>query len=600
MYFDPDFQKPKTSKFTKKAMAFREDLFMGVSMVEKIMRRTNLLAYSREMDQFIDPYGIELFLYHLKEQITVTYTPYNLNIDYNPDRQQVFSSQMCASGIARKIQISSEGHHLHPLLTEESDEEPKPALIDRQAGFNLPHKDPSCILISEPAQAEIFPENDQKKMSLHKRATHLKQGKKKPTAVGIAIEETLNLNEHTMAMKARLLEEKKRIHEENERKEREKRLKKLLRRQMIERNKELAKKKYTYDYDGNLLFVKKLNGDKLPKNTINLPYKWHLTDQEMIEIEKKEKKNKEAARRMFAKDNAKTKPKAEKLYKLPPSFAATQIPPKFEYERNGNYDLMKPQMGVTMAQNGKRRKSQPFRGSIKSSSNDGRSSVPKDVSIDDLEELTGAQKMPDFDEIDPIFHTQPDRLLTKISSDNHVRVVDRKAVKWMITTQDKNTKFLGSSKTVNKCKSKKPKINTANLKVNPRVNTASRGSVRRKLSKNYSQKQLTKRSSRKSLTERIGDTDLFTKITNPHLRMDYQAAFGAAWGQEKGVGAGIFEKELAKRPKSRQIGQTVSARNLLHTQRISLKTQSSKKRGILPQPPFGQTLGHGIITKTEL
>ena len=62
-----------------------------------------------------------------------------------------------------------------------------------------------------------------------------------------------------------------------------------MRRAMIEKAKELSKKKYTYDFEGNLMFMRKLNGDKLPKNTINLPYEWHLSEQEAKAIQDKEK-----------------------------------------------------------------------------------------------------------------------------------------------------------------------------------------------------------------------------------------------------------------------------------------------------------------------
>ncbi|CAI2363137.1 unnamed protein product [Moneuplotes crassus] len=597
MFFDPDHQKPKISKFTKNAMKFREDLYIGVSIVEKILRRTHLLAYSRDMDQYVQPYATELFLYHLRDQICVMYTPYNINIDYPPNHEQIFSSQMCASGIINKIMNSPEGKRMNYLLHDEEDEEPQPALIDRQAGFNLPRKDHSCILEIESSEEEIVVENDKKKISVNKRAAHLKQPKKRPLAVELPSEEGLQLNDNAIAMKDRILEEKRKIQEERDRRDHQKKIDRLMRRQIIERNKELAKKKYTYDFNGNFLFIKKLNGDKLPKKTINLPYKWHLTNQELLELEQNEKKKKAASRTLYVKD--KPKPKPQKLYKLPQSFSSTIIPSKFEYLKNGNYDVMKPQVGVTLVQNGKRKKSQPIRTSPKSSLKDDRSSIQKDISIDDLDEYTATLKMPDFEEIDPIFHTQPDKILTKISSDHHVRVVDRKAVKWMITTPDKNTPLNRTSKNSG-CKSKNPKINIANLQVNPRVNTANKSGFRHNLRTNKSHKHLSRRSSRKSFTERFEEADILSKIKNPHTKVVYQAAFGLNWGQERGAGPGLSEKELAKRPKSRQIGTSVSARNLLHSQRINLKTQNNKKRVALPQPPIGQTIGHGLITKYDL
>ena len=120
--------------------------------------------------------------------------------------------------------------------------------------------------------------------------------------------------------------------------------------------KHFLRNKYTYDFKGNLLFMHRLNGDNLPKNSINLPYKCQLSEQELQAIEDREKKRKEAARRrMFMeKQNNKSKPQS---YQLPEKFSKPLIPAKFEYGVNGNYDMINLKSGVSITQNKRMKKS---------------------------------------------------------------------------------------------------------------------------------------------------------------------------------------------------------------------------------------------------
>lgn len=218
--------------------------------------------------------------------------------------------------------------------------------------------------------------------------------------------------------------------------------------------------------------------------------------------------------------------------------------------------------------------------------------APKDISIEDLDEYA-QDKMPDFDQIDPILHTQPEKILTKISSENQIRVVDWKAVRWMVTGPPQRPTTQGGQSV--KSRSKKPKMNRANLKVNPRVNTASRAKLRQKL-----KQKISKVKSKKSFTQRTEEGEIVAKKKNPYDTINQQIAYNPSWTQGKVGGSGFDEKDLAKRPKSRQIGNSVSVKNLMHTQRINLKSQTSKRRIILPQPPLGKTIGHGLISKFDL
>jgi archaellum component FlaD/FlaE len=109
---------------------------------------------------------------------------------------------------------------------------------------------------------------------------------------------------------------------------------------MIEKDKELSKKRYTYDFHGNLLFMKKLNGDKIGKGTLHIPYAWQPSEQELKETNDRETKLKDAARYAFK--NPVNKPKTAKLYNIPKNFSKSMIPSKFNYEENGNFELMKP------------------------------------------------------------------------------------------------------------------------------------------------------------------------------------------------------------------------------------------------------------------
>jgi hypothetical protein len=61
---------------------------------------------------------------------------------------------------------------------------------------------------------------------------------------------------------------------------------------MLEQLKELNKKSYTYDYNGNLLFMKRSNIELLPKTNLCLPYKFPLTEAELEELLAKEKSKK--------------------------------------------------------------------------------------------------------------------------------------------------------------------------------------------------------------------------------------------------------------------------------------------------------------------
>ena len=82
---------------------------------------------------------------------------------------------------------------------------------------------------------------------------------------------------------------------------------------MLEKAKELEKKPYTYDSNGNFLFLDKINNDTLPRNDHLMPYKFLLSEQELKLIELNRKKNKESLTFRLNKNTN----KSEKLYTLP-------------------------------------------------------------------------------------------------------------------------------------------------------------------------------------------------------------------------------------------------------------------------------------------
>lgn len=126
--------------------------------------------------------------------------------------------------------------------------------------------------------------------------------------------------------------EQKRIQDEKERRETETKRQIALRRAQIERAKELKNKKYTFDYNGNLMFVKNVNNDDLPKKQMNLPYEFKLSQQEIDYIEemKRQKKLAKIQARQALRPNFKKK--EEKPTPLPERFAKPIIASKFEYD----------------------------------------------------------------------------------------------------------------------------------------------------------------------------------------------------------------------------------------------------------------------------
>jgi hypothetical protein len=239
---------------------------------------------------------------------------------------------------------------------------------------------------------------------------------------------------------------------------------------MQEKAKELSKKRYTYDFQGNLLFMKKLNGDRLPKNSLNLPYTWHRSEQEVKAIEEKERKRKEAARFI---PRTSEKPKTPRLFNIPQAFSKPTIASKYEYIPNGNFDKMKPKIGVKLVQNRRMKKSSLTIAESEGkftrtdyyerisqmrtintpngiiTSKDGemnffKTTKPQNddfIQVQDLEEYSD-QRFLNIEAIDMKYQIEPDRYLSSIASEGKVRIINSKAIKDMIfNAKDRDIKL---------------------------------------------------------------------------------------------------------------------------------------------------------------
>jgi len=204
-------------------------------------------------------------------------------------------------------------------------------------------------------EAKVKVEESHKRISQSRqKINHLKQGSSKVVQVGIGCEETIQLNDKGVALKNRKIEQQRRIQVEKEHRESEHKKNLAIKRALKEQNKELSKKRYTYDFNGNLLFMKRINNDAIPKSTINLPYTWHKSEQEKKEIEDKNIKKRESlSLRGFRQNN----PKSPKLFKIPDKFSKTIIKSKFEYNEIASFESMKPMCGVTMMQKNQMKRS---------------------------------------------------------------------------------------------------------------------------------------------------------------------------------------------------------------------------------------------------
>jgi len=145
----------------------------------------------------------------LKEQWWWEFLAYNINIENHPDSEQVFSTYKWITGIQDKIR-KSDPDNIDFLLKEDPGDEPAPALIDRQAGYNLPKKQHSHLLnFDKEKKKEIHHEDSMKASLSRQKLTHMKQGKTKFIPIEIAPEETMQLHEIGLAMKQRKIEESK-------------------------------------------------------------------------------------------------------------------------------------------------------------------------------------------------------------------------------------------------------------------------------------------------------------------------------------------------------------------------------------------------------
>lgn len=419
------------------------------------------------------------------------------------------------------------------------------------------------------------------------------------------------------------INEQKRIQDEKDKREADRKRNLAHKLALQEKAKELSKKKYTYDFNGNLLFMKRLNQDALPKNTIHLPYTWHLSDQELKAIADKERRRRESIK---FRARGEEKPKADKGYKLPQKFEKPLIGPKFEYNTAGStFDRLKPKCGVTVMQN-KRMK----RSSITVAESQGKLTrndyydrvanlrtinTPKGIIttggdgmnffqtlVPKREEIINIENLDDYFEevehkIEPIpkhYQTEPKRMSATARDDHHVRISGRNALnEVLIAVPDKQT-------TLSKCQ--KPKINIASKNVECRVNTASGRLFRsKKLDKQLSEKLLNRRNSRKSLGEKLEDVDIMDTLKSVHDKYNYQLTYGFGWN------TGEFSRPVhlqdigaAKKPKSRKLHSSASVRNNLHQQRINMKSQNMKRGVKMAPPPFGKTTGHGLLLKADL
>lgn len=226
------------------------------------------------------------------------------------------------------------------LLCDEESDEPIAPIIDTLAGSSLQQRQYDRLLKIDATEeiVEIETESVPKPSLTKQKLQHMRQGKSKILQVEISPEETMQLHEKGLELKQRKLEQQRKIQEEKDRRESERKKYLAHKRAIQERNKELSKKRYTYDFNGNLLFMKRFNPDAMPKNTINLPYTWHLSQQEVEAIEEKRRKKKEEERYRRLGD----KPKLTKTYSLPDKFSKPMIKPKFDYDRNINFEKLKP------------------------------------------------------------------------------------------------------------------------------------------------------------------------------------------------------------------------------------------------------------------
>lgn len=208
--------------------------------------------------------------------------------------------------------------------------------------------------------------------------------------------------------------------------------------------------------------MKKLNGDRLPKNSLNLPYTWHRSEQEVKAIEEKERKRKEAAR-FIPRNNE--KPKTPKLYNLPQAFSKPIVPSKYEYLPNGNFEKMKPKGGVKLVQNRRMKKSSLTFAETEGkftrtdyyerlsqmrtintpngiiTSKDGEMNFFKTtkplnddfIQVQDLEEYAD-QRFLNIDAIDMKYQTEPDRYLSSVANEGQIKIINSKAIKDMINS----------------------------------------------------------------------------------------------------------------------------------------------------------------------
>ena len=212
--------------------------------------------------------------------------------------------------------------------------------------------------------------------------------------------------------------------------------------------------------------------------------------------------------------------------------------------------------------------------------------------------------------MDTKLQSESERILSKVPTEHQIKIIDKQAVNHLLSEKEDVDRYQGSSYATrdfkllnsNATKWKRPKRNIVNLNINPRVNTASGNfPKRKKLRPHKSEKILSRRSSKKSVTERLDEIDFMKTLKTPYEKLNYQIAYNPTWAKDSEGRPGIMsEFELAKRPKSRQLSSSASVRNLLHQKRLNLKSHNMKRGVNLPQPPFGKTIGHGILPKSEL
>lgn len=191
------------NKYTKIGIDNELSITIAASIVDKVIKRSEYLAYSRQIDKWLKQYSVDMQIGMMETQILWDYIPYNGNVEYNINEPQMLSARSYASGTTEKILQSSEGCRINRLMHNEEVDEPIPAVTDTLAASSLKPKHRTLHNVSVRSITTPLPgEETSNRISLSKQKfMHLRQGKSKAVPVALSVEDTMQLDEDAQLLK---------------------------------------------------------------------------------------------------------------------------------------------------------------------------------------------------------------------------------------------------------------------------------------------------------------------------------------------------------------------------------------------------------------